>query len=190
VHIPAEFTETVVCIDAAFAVNHDKSSQLGVLVLLRDTRNGHVNVVHYASIKSKRVCKSVLAAELFAFVDGYDAGFAVRDSVNRMYGRDDIPLSVYTDSHTLYGLCISLSQTTERRLQIDLALIREAYERREITHIMWIAGNINPADDLTKVDKRCGALEKLLATNKFNPPPQAWVSRDKAPVSTSNVMFV
>lgn len=53
-HIPPQFTEIVVW--------KEKSSQLGVLVMLRDTRNGHINVIHYTSIKSKRVCKSVLAA--------------------------------------------------------------------------------------------------------------------------------
>ena len=41
-------------------------------------------------------------------------------------------------------------------------MLREAFENREITSVIWIPGDENPADDLTKPDKRCGALAKLL----------------------------
>ncbi len=170
--------EVVACIDAAFAVNDDKSSQLGIIVMLRDAATNHVNIVHYSSTKSKRVCKSVLAAELFALVDGFDMAAAVKDAVQRSTGRPNIPLVLYTDSQSLYGLCISLSQTAERRLQIDLAIIRQAYEAREITTIVWILGESNPADNLTKIDKRNGKLAELLRTNKFAPPAQAWIDRN------------
>ena len=112
VHIPPEKLEVVVCIDAAFAVNPDHTSQLSILAMLRNCETGHVNIIHYASVKSKRVCKSVLAAEIFALVDGFDMCYAIRDSVQRITGRDTVPLTIYTDSHSLYRLCISLSQTT------------------------------------------------------------------------------
>ncbi len=55
----------------------DKSSQLGVLTMIRSTKTGIVNVIHFSSKKSKRVCKSVLAAVLFAFVDGFDIGTTI-----------------------------------------------------------------------------------------------------------------
>jgi len=184
VHIPEKKVEVVVCIDASFATNKDKSSQLGVLAMLRDSDVGTVNIVHYTSSKSKRVCKSALAAELFAFIAGFDIVFTIRHSLERMFPRK-IDLTIYTDSHSLYGLCISLAQTTERRLQIDLALIREAYERREITNIIWIEGKQNPADDLTKPDKQSGILHKVIAHNHFKPSQKSWVKRDELRVSTT-----
>ena len=183
VHIPPQDIEVAVCVDAAFATNYDESSQLGCLVMLRNSKNGDANIVHYSSSKSKRVCKSVLGAELFSMMEGFDVGFVIRDSVQRMFKRN-VKLSVYTDSDSLYGLCISLPHTTERRLMIDLALLREAYERRDISNLYWIPGSANPADDLTKVDKRSGALAELLRTNKFNPRTEVWVDRDKLPVTT------
>jgi len=186
-YIPPELMEVVVCIDGAFATNHDKTSQLGFIVMLRNKEDGTVNVIHYASYKSKRVCKSVLAAELFAMVDGYDVGFSIRHALETCTGISKINLSIYTDSQTLYGLCISLRNTTERRLQIDLALIREAYERRELTEIIWINGKANPADDLTKCEKRSGSLEELLHTGKFLPQKESWIERDSLPVTTSPV---
>lgn len=142
--------EVVVCIDAAFAINPDKSSQLGILVLLRDKLTKAVNIIHFASSKSKRVAKSVLAAELFALINGFDVGFSIKESLQRMTGVKKIDLTLMTDSRSLYGLAISLAQTTERRLQIDLEIIRQAYERRELNNVIWIAGDENTADDLTK----------------------------------------
>lgn len=67
-YIPPEQVEIVICIDAAFAINKDNSSQLGIRVLTRHKQTGLVNIIHYTSAKSKRVCKSALAAELFAFM--------------------------------------------------------------------------------------------------------------------------
>lgn len=104
VHIPSEDVEVAVCIDASFATNYDKSSQLGYIVMLRNSRNGDANIVHYSSVKSKRVSKSVLASELFSMVGGFDVGFVILDSVARMFGRKNVDLSIFTNSHTLYGL--------------------------------------------------------------------------------------
>ncbi len=63
VNIPPDSAEVFICIDAAFATNEEKSSQLGLLAMVQNTRNGNVNIVHHSSTKSKRVCKSVLAVE-------------------------------------------------------------------------------------------------------------------------------
>ncbi len=71
-HIPPENAEVVVCMDAAFAANMDKSSQLGVLSMLRNAKNYNTNIIHYESTKSKKVFRCVLAAELFALADRGD----------------------------------------------------------------------------------------------------------------------
>lgn len=184
VHIPPQSLEVVVCIDAAFAVNKDNSSQLGVVAMLLNKNTFESNIIHFLSIKSKRVCKSVLSAELFSLVDGFDIGYSIRDSCSRITGRKDIELTISTDSKTLYGLSITLSQTTERRLQIDLALIQEAYERCDIHHLVWLPSSDNPADDLTKIEKRSGSLQKLISTNYFKPEISTWVQRDLTPVQT------
>lgn len=62
--------EVVVFIHAASAVDKDKSSQIGMLVMVRHELKRTFNVINFVSSKSKRVCKSVLVAELFALVDG------------------------------------------------------------------------------------------------------------------------
>lgn len=63
---------------------------------LMDGRN-KANIVHYSIFKSKRVTRSVLAAELFAVVYAFYFASTVRFAVNDIMGRQ-VPLSIYTDS--------------------------------------------------------------------------------------------
>ena len=182
-------TEVCVCIDAAFATNSDLTSQIGILVLLREYDSGKANIILYTSTKSKRVCRSVLSSELFAFVDGLDMGILIKHSVADSFGFNNIPLSIYTDSKSLFSLAITLGQTTEKRLQIDLSLIREAFEKRDINEIFWIPGNENPADCLTKYEKRSNMLSRLVETNKFMPTEILKMDRDVDQVKTIEALL-
>lgn len=143
--------ELGVCVDASFASNKDLSSQLGVLCFLRDCETGICSILHFISFKSRRVCRSVLAAELLAMIEGFDIGFTLCETYEAVMGTS-IPLSIYTDSRSLYHLTVSLTRTKEKRMQIDLQVLRQAYERREITNVVWITGESNPADGLTKIN--------------------------------------
>ena len=67
--------------------------------MLRNAQNGNVNVVHLTSSKFKRVCKSVLAAELFSLVDGFDIQYTIAHKQGKMLSRK-LDLVIYTDSHS------------------------------------------------------------------------------------------
>ena len=41
---------------------------------------------------------------------------------------------------------------------IDILCLRQSYKRREIAEILWIKGDKNSADSMTK-DKGCNALQ-------------------------------
>ena len=45
--------------------------------------------------------------------------------------------------------------------------MREAYKRREIAQVKWIASKSNPADFITK-SKLTNALKNLINTNKID----------------------
>ena len=92
------------------------------------------------------------------------------------------PLRLYTDSRSLYHLAVSLTRTRERRLQIDLQVLRQAYENREITDIVWISGNSNPADSLTKQRRGNKILRDVVSTGKWSPTKQADITREDPPV--------
>lgn len=185
IHITRDLMEVVVCFDASFAVNPDRSPQLGILTIPRSMMDGTVNIIHFTSTKSKRVCKSVFAAELFAFKNSYDIGQTISHSLGELYGRK-VNLTIYMDSHSLYGLCISLAHTTERRLQIDLAMIRKPFERRDITDTIWIKGESSSADDLTKEHRRSEILSDVVEKSRFLLKIQRWIKRVTSDVKTTN----
>ena len=162
-------------VDGSFADNLDLTSQLGFVMTLMD-KDDKANIIHYASTKSKRVVRSVLAAELYALAIGYDNGVSIKPTMTNILGRN-VALVLYTDSRSLYDALTTLNPTTEKRLLIDLAVVRQAYERREISEVCWIPTEQNPADGLTK-EKPNRALETLMKENRLRLTPNAWIDRD------------
>ena len=82
--------------DAAYANNHDLSSQLGRIVLLMDDAD-RFSPISFKSYKSRRVVRSVLAAEVIAFADLFDDAYALRSQFEHALGRS-IPMQLMTDS--------------------------------------------------------------------------------------------
>ena len=70
--------------------------------------------------------------------------------ITRQLRLNQIPVVVYTDSFSLYECMVRLGTTKEKRLMINIMVIRESYKRREISEIRWITGDSNPADAITK----------------------------------------
>ncbi|KHJ33690.1 hypothetical protein EV44_g3111 [Erysiphe necator] len=160
--------------DASFANNADMTSQIGYVIVLADSKN-NANIIHWSSIKCKRVTRSVLASELYAMALGFDISAAIKATLSKILQKS-IPLIICTDSKSLFDCLVKLGTTREKRLMIDIMSLRDSYERREITEIIWIEGNSNPADAMTK-SKACRALKELIDTNKVNLKVMEWVDR-------------
>jgi hypothetical protein len=172
-----------VFVDASFATNWDGSSQLGILVCLRDA-HARCNILHATSVKSKRVARSSLAAEIFAMLDGFDIGFVLKVWMGRIFNRT-LELHILTDSRTGFHAVTTLVTTKEKRLMLDLHQLRESYERRELTKITWITGNSNPADCLTKI-KHNNKLESVLLHNVIEIDMSGWIDRPMAEEFVAN----
>lgn len=148
VKLDLETVHVTVFTDASFSTTGEITSELGVVVLLRDSK-GRCNLIHASSLKEKRRAKSVLGAEMFALLDGSDSGYVIRASLFRWLGRK-LDLHLLTYSRTACHIATTLIQTKQKRLMLDVHLLSEAYENREITKITWISGKSNIADCLTK----------------------------------------
>lgn len=118
---------------ASFANLPDLKTQLGFVVFLMDD-TGRVNWLHFRSYKCKRVVRSVLGGETHAFVDSFEAAYAIRHDLETMIGRP-VTLSMVTDSDSLFKVIVQSSTTTERRLMIDIQAGREAYQERKIDNM-------------------------------------------------------
>lgn len=103
--------EIRVSIDASISVNHNISSQLGILVILRDKQSGYMNIMHLISSEIKRVYKSALGSTLLTFVHWFDIGWFIMDTLGALLDRK-VDLTMYIGSPWLYVLCISLAHKT------------------------------------------------------------------------------
>jgi len=176
-----------VFVDGSFANNSDMSSQLGfIIVIANETSNEEFkfriqgNIIHYSSVKSKRVTRSVLASEIYGMVAGVDMAYALSTTLKMVTDQLElpaIPTIVCTDSYSLYECLVKLGTTKEKRLMIDIMALRQSYERRELYEIRWINGLDNPADAMTK---NCpnNSLETLINSNTLDIRVEGWVKRD------------
>lgn len=176
-----------VYVDGSHANNKDYSSQIGFVIVIcneewnEDARCYKIrgNIVHWCSVKCKRITRAVLASELYAMSLGIDIAIPLSQTINQVAERlslEIIPLVVCTDSRSLYECLVKLGTTKEKRLMIDIMAIREDYERRSIDEIRWIYGKDNPADAMTKTNP-CAALKELLRKNELTVRLEGWVER-------------
>lgn len=164
----------VVFTDASFANNADLTSQIGYVIVLADSNND-ANIIHWSSVKCKRITRSVLASGLYGMALGFDTSSAIKTTLSKILDRS-IPLIICTDSKSLFDCLARLVTTREKRLMIDIMSLRQSFERREIAEIKWIEGSTNPADAMTK-SNACSALKYLIDSNKINIRVTEWVDR-------------
>ena len=161
--------------DSSFANNSDLSSQLGYIVLLCD-KFYKCNILHFSSHKSRRIVRSVLGGEVYAFADAFDYAYTMRHDLQSLLGQD-IPIQMFTDSKSLFDVITKCSHTTEKRLMIDISTVRKAYENFEISDVGFLGSENNPADAFTKIGS-FPSLQKLLNTGMADFPIEQWIIRN------------
>jgi hypothetical protein len=122
----------VIFSDSFFANNRDLFSQIDYVICLTDAT--HANILHWFSIKCKRITRSVLTIELFAMIHDFDVDSVLKITLIKMlFLKISILLILVTDSKSLYDCLIRLETTVEKRLMVNVMTLRQSYERREIT---------------------------------------------------------
>lgn len=161
--------------DAAFANVDGEQSQMGFVIVLADDLD-NACIVHYGSLKCKRVVRSVMAAELLALVHGFDHAYVVQFTLKELLG-STVQIDAYVDSRTTFNCVGKNANTLEKRLLIDAAALRQSVRRGEIRKIGWIPGLSNPADALTrkKLPKHDHPLRILLESGKLRIAPSGWL---------------
>ncbi len=159
--------------DAAFANTFDLHSQIDYVICF--TNDVHINLIHWSSIKCKRITRNVLTIELYVMINDFDVETIIKSIIDRML-HIYLSLILLTDSKFLYDCLVKLDTIAEKKLMIDLMYLRQSYERREIAEIRWIDENINLADAMTK-SKFCNALIKLIDINIIELKITEWVER-------------
>jgi hypothetical protein len=78
--------------------------------------------------------RNVLTIELFAMIHDFDVDSVLKATLTKML---DVVVSLIlaTNSKSLYDCLVRLRTTIEKRLMIDVVILRQCYERREITEV-------------------------------------------------------
>lgn len=100
-------------------LNLNLSSQIGYVICLADASD-KANIIHWSSIKCKRVTRSVLASELYAMAHGFDTGAVIKSTVEKILRIPLLPMIMCTDSKSLYDCLVKVGSTQEKRLMVDL----------------------------------------------------------------------
>lgn len=137
-------TRLQVYTDASYATNKNLPSQLGTLVLLCNALEG-AHEIYYCSMKSKRVVWSVMRAETYVFMDGFDITYSVARDFEVILNKS-LFLYLYTDSKRLFDAITRGRRKTGRRLVVDIYGSRHSYEPFAITGMTLTHGADSLAD--------------------------------------------
>jgi hypothetical protein len=81
---------------------------------------------------------------------------------------------IYIDLRLLYNCLVRLGTIDEKRLIIDIMLLKEVYKRKEISKVWWIKGRDNLVDIyIKKILNR--ALERLISINTLKIRVEAYI---------------
>jgi hypothetical protein len=127
----------------------------------------NANIVHYANMSCTRGTRSVLAAELYALVLGFDHSILVCEIFTEILERA-VPIDGMIDSQTLYEIVARLSSPPEKRLGIDIYSLQESHRLGELRSLYRIPSVDNVYDPLTKAtfELNC-ALRRLMSQTYF-----------------------
>lgn len=159
--------------DASLAGNDDLTSQMGGIICLLDDK-GHCAPLHWYSKKCPRVVSSILAGETIACVTTFDFAFAIRHTLEELLGRP-LKMFLFTDSYSLFTTVTKYQCIREKRLMVDLTILRQAYRSGDATNFGFVTSDCMLADPLTK-DTACPLLDEMLATGTLEHPVAEYVA--------------
>ena len=138
--------------DAAFANLKDSCSQGGFIIFLAGS-NGSYSPIHWQSKKIRRVVKSTIAAETLELLEAAEHCFFIRTVLCEIYELNAkegvLPVRLLTDNHSLYEAAYSTKTLSDKRLKVDICIIREMLLTCDIKEIEWVPKELQLADCLT-----------------------------------------
>ena len=150
----------VVCYsDASYGNLRDGGSQMGSYIEITDGNSSCP--VDWFSKRIRRAAKSTMAAETIAMVDTFDAAFYLSKLLSQILynSSKDIPIVAVTDNRSLFESAFTETSITDKRLRIELAIIREYLENKEVS-LSWTDSKSQLADCLTK--QGCDSRQLLM----------------------------
>ncbi len=153
--------------DASFANLPDGSSQGGHVVFVAD-KSGWCCPLTWQSRKIKKVCKSTLAAESWALLEGLESAELIAIQLKEILQRS-LPLMSCTDCKSLHDAIRTTNTVEDKGLRIPMACIRQKYNRKE-AEFVWVPTHLQLADCLTKAGASSALLRDVLVNGRLPSP--------------------
>ena len=167
--------------DASHASAVDVRSHQGT-IMFRTFGTSTDSVAHpvaWTSHKIRRIVRSTLAAETISCADGVDMAIYLNSIMGRFCM--DTLVHVFVDSKSLSELLSTSHDPEERRLKLDLAALREAFELGDLHRVSWVPSRMQLADSLTKDNRQAAAILDATISNGLLRGDYSAVSVKKSP---------
>ena len=146
--------------DASHANLLDGGSQGGYIIFLCDASNNCCPLA-WTSKRIKRVAKSTLSAETQSAIEAVETAQMLQQFLQEILPGVSLDVELYVDCKSLYDAINTTNLLSDKRLRIDIALLREMVERSELK-VKWIQTKAQVADILTKCGPSRINLVKIL----------------------------
>ena len=164
-------TVRLICFcDASFANLANRGSQGAFLIFMADA-TGIFSLICWQSKRVKRTVNSTLSAECLSAVDAAETCILIRDRLEEMLCLTSgiIKITLVTDNRSLVDAVHKSTSVENKRLQIDVNMLREMVERDEISEFRWISTEHQMANALTKQGASSDhLLHTLLGSSKYD----------------------
>ena len=119
-------------LDASYANLPDGSSQRAFAVLLVNSERLFAPLA-WQSKKLNRVVKSTLAAEILAAVEAVETGFLLKSILKELHNsQSSFDRECLIDNQSLFDTVHSTNPITDKRLRVDVAILREMVHKKEM----------------------------------------------------------
>ena len=138
--------------DASFGnLNEGVDSAQGYIMFLINPDTGDCAPIEWKANKIQRVTNSTLAAETMSLTTGIDAAIATRWFLKEILGdKFDFPITAIIDNRDAFVSIHSATDVGERRLRREIGMVKQWLEGKEIMKLVWVPGDLQAADILTK----------------------------------------
>ena len=116
-----------------------------------DTKgNERFSTLQWRSKTLRRVVKSTFGGETLSCTAALDDLFHIANALKAIIKTTPIPVTLRTDCASLWDHIYLKKQVTEKRLLVELSLIRDYIESGDVQNLEWIETSRQLADELTK----------------------------------------
>lgn len=152
--------------DASFGSLPNGGSQGAFITFLADLEGNYCPLA-WQSRRIRRVVKSTLAAECLAAIEAAESSVLLCTILKELLNSNSVDVVIYCDNRNLVDSVYSTTNIEDKRLLIDVCVLRDMVECGEIKQFTWVPTDLQVANCLTKQGAPTNNLVRILNEKLF-----------------------